>query len=686
MASDFGVASGFSRKTDAAAAKGTAAFLFSCFLAQPVSTDRLCMCARAFARFLGTFVLLLTLGGVAGCKEEGAVKGVKVTSMTFNGLQAVKPNQLKAVLATNASSKLPWGEKLYFSRDQFEADLKRIVAFYHDRGYPDARVSSFDVKLSDDQRSVAITLNISEGQPLVAERIGLEGFTVLPPQRQARLDRTLPLKPGQPLDRALILASREAALDELKNHGYPYGAVRLEESPGAAERQRVVTISAEPGQLTRHGALEIQGNSSVSDRVIRRQVTFRQGDVFSQSKLLDSQRNLYALEVFQFANVQTVREEGEKPAEIPTRITVTEGKHRKVNFSLGYGSEERARVEGDWRHVNFFGGARTAGVHARYSRLDRGVRLNFLQPYFFSRNFSFGLQGQYWHNDEPEFVMNNTGGRATITREFGRTRRSGLGGRPTTTLAFTYANEWEDYTVSEETLADPTTWDDLIALGIDPRTGSGRGRRSSISLDGGRNTTNNILDARRGYVAALHLEQAGTWLGGDFDYWEINGELRHYLTITNRLVLAVRARGGSINAIGVTTPEHLTVPFYKLYFLGGATNLRGWGRFEVSPLSEGGSPVGGQTFANFSAEVRVPIWKNLSGVLFADAGNVWSNAWDFNVNDLRYDIGPGLRYNTPVGPFRIDFGYQLNPIPGLLIDGKPEERHFRVHFSIGQAF
>ena len=72
------------------------------------------MCARVFARFLGTSVVLLTLAGVAGCKEEG---GVKVTSMTFNGLQAVKPNQLKTVLATNASSKLPWGEKQYFARD-----------------------------------------------------------------------------------------------------------------------------------------------------------------------------------------------------------------------------------------------------------------------------------------------------------------------------------------------------------------------------------------------------------------------------------------------------------------------------------------------------------------------------------------------------------------------------------------
>ena len=640
------------------------------------------MSARDLARWLGTFVWLITLLGVAGCKEES---GVKVTRMTFNGVKAVTANQLKSVLATNPSSKLPWAEKRYFSREQFEADLKRIVAFYHDRGYPDARVPSFDVKLSDDQRSVAITLNIVEGEPVIVERIELQGFDPLPAPRRARLERTLPLKPGQPMDRALIVASREAGLDRLKDHGHPYAVVRVTESPGTSDRRRVLTIAAEPGQLAHHGPISIQGNSSVSDRVIGRQLTFRRGDVFSQSKLLESQRNLYALEVFDFANVQSIREEGEKPAEIPTRITVTEGKHRKVNFSVGYGTEERGRVEGDWRHVNFFGGARTAGVHARYSRLDRGVRVNLLQPYFFSRQYSFGLQGQYWHNDEPAFVMNNIGGRATITREIGRTRRTATERRPTTTVSFTYANEWEDYTVSEETLADPTTWDDLIALGIDPRTGSGRGRRSSFSLDGGRNTTNNVLDARRGYVAALHLEQAGNWLGGDFDYWEINGEFRHYIAIANRLVLAVRARGGSIDGIGAT-PENVNVPFYKLYFLGGATNLRGWGRFEVAPLSEGGTPIGGQTFTNFSAEVRVPIWRNLSGVLFADGGNVWADPWDFNVNELRYDVGPGIRYTTPIGPLRFDVGYQLNPIPGLMIDGKKEERHFRFHFSIGQAF
>ena len=128
------------------------------------------------------------------------------------------------------------------------------------------------------------------------------------------------------------------------------------------------------------------------------------------------------------------------------------------------------------------------------------------------------------------------------------------------------------------------------------------------------------------------------------------------------------------------------VPFYKRYFLGGATNLRGWGRFDVAPLSGSGLPIGGHSFVNFSTELRVPIRGKLGAVLFLDGGNVWTNPWDFDLSDLRYDVGPGLRYNTPIGPIRADFGYQLNRIPDLLVNGKPEERRFRFHFSIGQAF
>ena len=291
------------------------------------------------------------------------------------------------------------------------------------------------------------------------------------------------------------------------------------------------------------------------------------------------------------------------------------------------------------------------------------------------------------------YKLDNAGGRATLTRYFGRGGAVGFRSRPATVLAFSYANEWEDYEIAPEALEDSKLRDLLISLGLDPTSGGVvSGRRSSIALDLGRNTTGNILDARRGYAGSMHVEQGGRWLGGDYDYYEVTSEGRYFKTIFGGPVVAVRARAGAIDPLGrAFTGDELTaleigVPFYKRYFLGGATNLRGWGRFEVAPLSGSGLPIGGHTVLDFSTELRVPVWRNLGAVLFLDGGNVWTRPWDFNLKDLRYDIGPGLRYNTRIGPIRADFGYQLNPIEGLVVDGDTTPRRYRFHFSIGQAF
>ena len=645
----------------------------------------------ALSRTVSTLVLAAALAA-AGCKEDGA--GIEVKELSFTGIKAVTASQLRSVLATTQSSKLPWGEKQSFDRSQFEADLKRIEAFYHDRGYPAAHVRSFNVQLSDDQTSVRVKIDVDEGEPVIVERIQLDGFEPLPADHRAALEKRLPLKAGAPLDRALVQAAREAILDEFRDHGYPRPSVDVAETAGSGERQRVIAYVAKPGRLAYVGPIEISGEMSVNERIVRRQLTFKPGDLFQQSKLRDSQRKLYGMELFNFVNVEALSNvdttvQGTDADRIPARVTVTEGKHRKVNFGLGYGSEEKARGEVDWRHVNFFGGGRTAGVLGRYSALDRGVRLSFKQPYVFSPRYSFTLSGQSWYSDEPAYTLTTIGGRAAITREFGRTGRSVLGQRQSTTLALTYVNEWEEYTIYDEALEDPTFRDDLIALGLDPRCGTGprcgigAGQLSSIMIDGARNTTNSLLDARTGYFANIHFERAGGFLGGDFEYRELSGEGRYYLPIGEKVVIAVRGRLGSIDSNGV---EEFQVPFFKRYFLGGSTSLRGWGRFEVSPLSGSGLPVGGHSFATFTTELRVPVAGKLGAVLFMDAGNVWRNSWDINLNDLRYDIGPGLRYNTPIGPVRLDVGWQLNPIPGLIVNGELQPRAYRIHFSIGQAF
>jgi outer membrane protein assembly factor BamA len=329
----------------------------------------------------------------------------------------------------------------------------------------------------------------------------------------------------------------------------------------------------------------------------------------------------------------------------------------------------------------------------RYSSLDRGVRRHLSEPSVVGRNYSLTFSGQFWHSDEPAFVLDTTGGRVTITRRFGRATGPlfGASKNAQTSLSFTYANEYENSRITEEALNDPSYRDDLIAQGLNP-TGIGqvdpgvtKGLRSALFVDAGRNTTGNLLDAREGYVLAFHAERAGGILKGDYDYNEATLEGRYFVPVGDRAVIAVRARGGSVGGLGAIDSE-LAVPFFKRYFLGGSTNLRGWGRFDVSPLAGSGFPIGGETTFNFSTELRLPIVGNFGAVAFLDGGNVWFRPWDFNFDNMRYDIGPGVRYDTKIGPIRVDLGYQLNPIEGLLVNGKPEPRHFRLHFSIGQAF
>jgi outer membrane translocation and assembly module TamA len=241
--------------------------------------------------------------------------------------------------------------------------------------------------------------------------------------------------------------------------------------------------------------------------------------------------------------------------------------------------------------------------------------------------------------------------------------------------------------VSDEALADLSLRDELIALGLDPRDGTQAGTLVGFEFDVTRNTTNNLLDARRGYYAALHLEQAGGWLPGSFDFYSATLDVRQYTSIRRRLVLANRAQIGSIDGIGSSLAlDTSRVPFSRRYFLGGSTSLRGWGRFEVSPLSGSGLPIGGLSMIELNSEVRFGVNRSLSFVAFVDAGNAWARPWQFELDTLRVSAGPGVRYRTPIGPIRADLGYQLTPIPGLLVDGEPEARRWRVHFSIGQAF
>jgi outer membrane protein insertion porin family len=648
---------------------------------------------RAFSRIAVVLLAFLAVG----CKDEGTVK---VHSLKFNGVKSVDVGHLKDALATKQSSWIPWGKKAYFDRSRFDADLKRIQAFYADRGYPDARVTGFDVKLNDKQDQVDITLNVSEGDPVAIASVTFNGFEVLPGDQLNRLRKQQPLQQGKPRDRQLVITTHEMAVNTLKEYGYPNAKVATAENTDSdTTKQATLTFTADPGQLSYFGPVTIQGNKSVSNRVIQRQLTFRQGDLYRRSVVQDSQRRLYGLELFQFANIEPLtsdrapqappeRQQDAGPSaddqqpsaapdandQIPMRITVAEGPHQRVNFGVGYGTEEKARVDAEYHHLNFLGGARSAGAHVRYSSLDRGIRLDFNQPYFFSPHFSLAGEGQQWYTYTPAYRSVVTGAKATVTH-----RNSDR-----TSWSVSIISERDNSSVSPDVLGNPRLYASLIALGLNPITGEQNGTLNAIAFDFNHSTADNVLNAHRGYQFAFHTEEAGRVVPGTFNYYAISADGRHYQRIGrgDRFVLASRAQVGGIRPFGDAEEN---IPFSKRYFLGGATSVRGWGRYEVSPLVDG-FPVGGNSMFAWSEEIRAAIHGNLGAVIFMDAGNVWEKAYDFRFGDMRYAVGPGLRYQTPIGPIRFDFGYQLNPTPELLVDGQPNFRRWRIHFSIGQAY
>jgi outer membrane protein assembly factor BamA len=359
------------------------------------------------------FVVVVGLLCVAGCREEG---DIQISGLTFNGVKQVDRDALAGALQTKKGSWIPWSRKRYFDRRAFEADLRRIEAFYRDRGFPDARVRSFDVKLNDAQDKVDVTLDITEGEPIVVESIELRGFDVMRPYRQRALRRSLPLAAGRPLDRQLAIASRQRAINALRDEGYPYADVTLRDEEAAPRRLRLI-VDAVPGVQARFGEIDISGYASVSEDVIRRQLTFEPGDRYTRSEMRESQSKLYGLELFEFANVEPNEEPGSMNEEVPVRVVVAEGKHRKITTGVGYGTEERARARIRWDHRNVFGGAQQVGVEAKWSSLDRGVRVDYREPYFLTRNLSLNVDAQAWQAAEPVYSTRQTGGRVVLRHQ-----------------------------------------------------------------------------------------------------------------------------------------------------------------------------------------------------------------------------------------------------------------------------
>ena len=250
------------------------------------------------------------------------------------------------------------------------------------------------------------------------------------------------------------------------------------------------------------------------------------------------------------------------------------------------------------------------------------------------------------------------------------------------TFWFTYANDLLEYAITPRRSPMSRQLDRLVALGLDPVLGRGAGRLASLNFDAERRATDHPLDPHRGYTLTGHLIHASPWLGGSFRYDEVDVEGALFVPIGPAFVWATRVRAASIFA-----RDSSAVPFSERYFLGGSSNMRGWGRYEVAPRTTEGLLVGGRSLFDSSTEFRVTLTPRFGAVLFFDAGQVFEDSLDLvTTPTLLTAIGPGVRWISPIGIVRADVGLQLRRIPNLIVNGVSQDRRWRIHFSIGHTF
>jgi outer membrane protein assembly complex protein YaeT len=340
---------------------------------------------------------------------------------------------------------------------------------------------------------------------------------------------------------------------------------------------------------------------------------------------------------------------------VDIRLTVKEGKMRTIRIGVGYGTEDQARIQGSWTHRNLFGSGQQFTVGGRASFILQEAGANFQQPFFLDRVTDLNGDITYSRKDQVSFDETSLSAGARINRSFSPTVKGFLG----------YMLQF-----SEFSNISPAAVDLLPPEAIE----STRIALAALGLQ--RSTVDDFLNPSRGLVTTLLFEQSEPFLGSDLRFLRGTVEAKSYLSLLHGIIFASRLKLGVIQSLEANEEE---IPLNQRFFSGGSTSVRGFERNRLGPLDRGGDPLGGNSLLEGSLEFRFPLFlKDLRGVVFLDVGNVYPDTLDYDLGNLRYGAGPGLRYHTPIGPIRFDLAFNL--------DRRQKEDSFELYFSIGQAF
>lgn len=594
------------------------------------------------------FLFLLILVPLSDINAQKKTEDIRITDFDIEGNDAVSDNEIKKNITTETPSIKPWAERPVFDEQIFRNDIVRIKELYDSHGYYDTAVE-FDLDYDKTGKNVEITIRIKEGDPVILRKLDLQISGDRSDELKKKIPDSIDLKVDEVFSSKKFQDSKSEIRTMLSNEGYPNPELKAQARVNRRMKWADVTINVDPGDIYRFGETTITGNEKITSDIIKRELEYKKGDLYSLEKISDSQSNIFETGLFKSITVDSELNEDTRRADI--HIKVSERKPGTVKVGVGFGTEDLLRGQVSWTQRDFFGGARVFDVTGKFSFITQKVQTSIKQPYIFGDRSDYKGILNFQRDDLPSYEGRSLNVTNRIDKRISRELN--------TYAAF-----------------------DLVYARIDSQTTltpleESRQNVFLTTLNSGFEyyNTDNLLNPTRGFVSILNVEASLSQLGSDVDYIKTVFDLRGYKSISD-IVFAKRFRIGLIDSFGNT--GDLDVPIFKRFFAGGSSSMRGFAFQKLGPLNESEDPVGGNSLIVGNAEARFPIAGDFGGVVFFDYGNVFPGSYDYKLDDLRYAAGLGFRYDTLVGPVRVDFGYALNPDPDL--------SRFQIFISVGQAF
>ncbi|MEA3363079.1 MAG: outer membrane protein assembly factor BamA [Thermodesulfobacteriota bacterium] len=573
-------------------------------------------------------------------------KQVLIRDIKFVGNTVFKKRKLMKKIETRERWFLSWiTDRGAYLKDTMDLDIERIKAAYHDEGYQDVKVKPAEVTLVKD-KYLDILIEIDEGSLYTVGTVNISGDLMFAEEKLLPLVK---LQPGGIFSRSELRDSILALTDLYADSGYAYANVAPLTNKDKKRDVIDLNLEVEQGIQVSVERIEVSGNTKTRDKVIRREIPLLEGDLFSARRVKDANRRVRNLGFFEEVNI--TKKPGSDESKTILDVEVAEKPTGTFSIGLGYSSADKLMAQGSLSQDNFMGYGVRLSLSGSFGSTSTTYSVGISDPHFLDTNWTLGGEVYKSEREYDDYDDFRTGGSIRAGHPVSRNSKAYL----------TYRFE-EQEILNIAATVDPN----------DPWIQARESTLSSVTAEWIRNSTDFYQDPSRGGITKLSLEYAG--LGGTEDFVKSIAEHRHFFPLFWGTVFSIH---GEVGYVVSTNSDDVSIT--ERFFLGGIRTLRGFENREVGPTDEDGNFIGGEKMGYFNFEYLFPIVKDLGlkGVLFYDTGNAWTDDEEY-FSDMRNSVGAGIRWQSPLGPLRFEWGYNLSP--------RDTEKQSIFEFTIGRAF